>query len=446
MDRMKEAFLTRMEEYLKEEFPAFLATLEQEMYRGVRYNPLKLTKAQFTELFPYHLKQTPFCEESFYLEGDSGKVGNHPLHAGGGIYIQEPSASGAVSVLDVQPDDWVLDLCAAPGGKSSQIAAKLNHSGLLVANEIEHKRSQVLMSNMERMGFGEVIITNNSPEQLCSHCGEWFDKILVDAPCSGEGMMKKHDEAMLGWSITHIQACADRQLQILNTAFDALKEGGELVYSTCTYAKEENEEVVSRILSLRNDIMQIDCNVNFGRSGLPCSGMDHQKVRRIFPMDQGEGHFIAKFQKIHSSSAKKWKSKKCVLPSKQQLQALSKLIDIPEGCFELYKDQLYYRKTSFIDMGKLHVLRQGVLCGTWIKNRFEPHHHLFMSAYLQRFLKQVCELSDEQWLRYQSGEELMISGYQGYTALAWHSLIVGFGKGDGYVIKNKYPKGLRVKR
>lgn len=443
---MKEAFLARMKAYLNDEYPAFLASLEREMYRGVRYNPLKLTKEQFVETFPYDIKQTPFCEEAFYINDEAAKVGNHPLHAGGGIYMQEPSASGVVSLLDIQSGDWVLDLCAAPGGKSTQIAAKLNHSGLLVANEIDRNRAQILLSNMERLGFGEVIITNHAPQQLCEHCAGWFDKILVDAPCSGEGMMKKHDEALQGWSIAHVKACADRQFQILNHAFDALKSDGILVYSTCTYAKEENEEIVSRILAHRNDIIQIDCDVTFGRCGLLCDGMDHQKVRRIFPMDQGEGHFMAKFKKLHTDHSEKVRNKKITAPDKQQLLSLSQIIDIPKGHFDYDHDQLYYHQSMFIDMGKLHVLRQGVLCGTWLKNRLEPHHHLFMSAFLQPYIKQICELNEEQWLQYQSGEELSIPGYQGYTALARHSLIVGFGKGDQKVIKNKYPKGLRVRR
>lgn len=442
---MKEAFLVRMKEYLKEEYPAFLETLEKEMYRGVRYNPLKISKEQFIELFPFALQPTCFCEDAFYVDNSALGLGNHPLHASGAMYLQEPSASGAVTVLDVKADDWVLDLCAAPGGKSSQIAAKLQHSGLLVANEIDAKRAQILLSNMERLGFGEVIITNNNVEQICQQCAGWFDKILVDAPCSGEGMMKKHDEALLDWSLANIQSCAERQFHILDKAFDALKENGTLVYSTCTYAMEENEAVVSRILAHRSDIVQIDCEVSFGRSGLSCQGMDHHKVRRIFPMDQGEGHFIARFQKLSSNGTKKQKNKKTISLSKQQHQALADIIQIPKGYFDVYHDQLYYRKEMFVDMGKLRVLRQGVLCGTWLKNRFEPHHHLFMSALLKENLKQVCELNDEQWMKYQAGEELMLSGYQGYVALAWHSLIVGFGKGDGKVIKNKYPKGLRVR-
>lgn len=442
---MKEAFLARMEAYLKEEFPAFLASLDCGMYRGVRYNPLKLTKEQFMELFPYDIKQTPFCEEAFYIDADIQKLGTNPLHVSGGIYMQEPSATSAVTVLDVQSDDWVLDLCAAPGGKSSQIAARLNHSGLLVANEIDFKRAKILLSNMERLGFGEVIITNNRADQLCHHCTGWFDKILVDAPCSGEGMMKKHDEAMHGWSVANVQACANRQFEILNTAFDALKAGGILVYSTCTYAIEENEAIVSRILSCREDIIQIDCGAAFGRCGFACEGMDHQKVRRIFPMDQGEGHFIAKFQKLNTAHTKKQKNKKITAPSKQQLSALAKIIELPQGYFDVCDDQIYYRKHMFVDMGKLHVLRQGVLCGTWTKNRLNPHHHLFMSAYLRNSFKQVLELNEEQWHSYQAGEELNIDGYYGIVALAWHSLIVGYGKGDGNVIKNKYPKGLRVR-
>jgi len=440
---MKEAFLARMKEYLQEEYPQFLLSLERELYRGVRYNPLKLDREQFLSLFPYSLKQTPFCSDTFYITEEVAHLGNHPLHASGAVYIQEPSASSAVEILEVKPDDWVLDLCAAPGGKSTQIAAKLAHSGLLIANEIDYKRSQILLSNMERMGFGEGVITNSPPDQFCKQCAGWFDKVLVDAPCSGEGMMKKHDEAMLGWSVSHVKACADRQLQILNNAFDALKDQGILVYSTCTYAKEENEEVVSRILAQRDDIVQLDCHAAFGRVGLPCEGMDHHKVRRIFPMDEGEGHFIAKFQKTGAGKVAKCKVKKAYRFSGNQQQALAEILEMPKGYYDMIHHQLYFKQTPFIDLGTIHVLRQGILCGSWVKNRFEPHQHLFMSTALKKQFKQICELTDEQWRQFQRGEELAVAGYRGYVALAWHSLIVGFGKGDGSVIKNKYPKGLR---
>lgn len=440
---MKQRFLDRMKELLQEEYPAFEQSLEHPLFRGVRVNPLKVSISTFHQLFPFAIEQTPFCADSFYLQEEVQHLGNHPLHASGAIYLQEPSAASAVEVLDVQEGDWVLDLCAAPGGKSTQIAGKLHHTGLLISNEIEPKRAQILLSNMERLGIGEAIITNAHPEDLCQTCAGWFDKILVDAPCSGEGMMKKHDAAMESWSEEHVKACANRQLQILDTAFDALKENGVLVYSTCTYAKEENEELVARILAKRDDIEQIDCNVEFGRRGIACAGMDAKKVRRIFPMDKGEGHFIAKFCKCTAGRVQKIHEKKTAILPADIAKQLGDIVDFPKGYFDIEKNKVYFRTQPFVEMKKLRVLRQGILCGEIVKNRLEPHQHLFVSALLQKQLHRICELNEEQWREFRSGAQLSIPGYKGYTALAWQSMVVGFGKGDGNVIKNKYPKGLR---
>lgn len=440
---MNQEFLTRMKQLLKDEYEAFETSLTKPMYRGIRYNPLKITKDQFLTLFPYACKQTPFCDESFYLENEAAQVGNHPLHLSGACYMQEPSASAAVEILDVKEEDWVLDLCAAPGGKSTQIAAQLHHSGLLVCNEIERKRAHVLLSNMERMGFGETIITSAHTDALCSACEGWFDKVLVDAPCSGEGMMKKHDLANTEWSEQNIRSCADRQLAILNNAVKALKQGGILVYSTCTYALEENEQVVARFLKEHEEMIQLDCNASFGRHGFPVTGMKEKSVCRIFPMDQGEGHFIAKFQKMTSGNTKKVKEKKPVRLHKDVCKQLEQIITLPQGYFDIINDQLYYRSKPFLDLGNIMVLRQGIRMGEIIKQRIEPHQHLFTSSYLRPYLRQSVEVDDIHLRAFIKGEQLNIAQIKGYSAITWHGQVIGFGKGDGSVIKNKYPKGLR---
>lgn len=442
---MKKEFLMRMETMLKAEYPQFLATLDQPRFRGVRFNSLKIDGERFSQLFPYDLKPTPFCPHAFYLEHDVKQIGNHPLHMSGAMYLQEPSASSAVEILDVKVGDWVLDLCAAPGGKSTQIAEKLAHQGMLIANEIDAQRAQVLMSNLERMGFGEVIVTQSHPKALCQSCHGWFDKVLVDAPCSGEGMMKKHDEAARGWSVENIHACAKRQLEILTEAADTVKDLGFLVYSTCTYAMEENEAVVAQLLARRNDLTLVDCGVSFGRSGLSYGDLDVQKVRRIFPMDQGEGHFIAKFQKISASPSSRIVQKSSQPLPKNIREQLEAILTMPKGHYEILHDKVYYRIAPFLELKNIRVLRQGILCGTLKKQRLEPHHHLFMSSYLRPYFHNICEVDEDKWLRYQRGEELAVPGYSGYTAIAWNSLIVGFAKGDHRVLKNKYPKGLRRK-
>ena len=271
---MKQDFLDRMKEMLKDEYEQYLNTLDQPAYRGLRVNTLKISAEAFQNLQLFDLKPTPFAEESFYIDSSLNGVGNHPSHLSGMIYLQEPSAASAVSVLDPQENDWVLDLCAAPGGKSTQIAARLNNTGFLLSNEIENSRANILLSNMERCGVSEMMVSNASPAALCEQVKGWFDKVLVDAPCSGEGMFKKNAKALEDWSIEHVKACQSRQLHILDSAYQALKQEGVLVYSTCTYAPEENELVIQKFLAAHKDIELVDCNVKFGRAGLSGFGID----------------------------------------------------------------------------------------------------------------------------------------------------------------------------
>ena len=212
---MNEQFLKRMQTLLGAEYDAYVETLHNPPFRGLRANLLKiqpdaLVKRQFASLSP-----SPFAREGFVLTGSETGLGNHIYHRQGLFYMQEPSASSAVTVLDPQPGDWVLDLCAAPGGKSTQIAARIGHAGFLIANEIDGGRARVLMSNLERLGVSEALITHASPEQLCPQLTGWMDKVLVDAPCSGEGMFKKEDQALADWSVEHVRSCGLRQQKIL---------------------------------------------------------------------------------------------------------------------------------------------------------------------------------------------------------------------------------------
>lgn len=441
---MKVEFLNRMEEMLKEEYPAYVETLQQERFRGLRVNTLRECCSTFQEKFPYPLTPTAFCKETFYIDSNLQHLGKHPLHAAGVFYLQEPSASSVVEVLDVQQGEWILDVCAAPGGKSGQIAAKLAHSGCLVSNEIDHKRAQILLSNMERLGVGENIITNAHPKDLCSQLSGCFDKVLVDAPCSGEGMFKKHTAAMDGWSQEHVYACGQRQLQILHSAYEALKENGILVYSTCTYAMEENEHVVAQMLRDFPDLQVCDCNVTFGREGIKCEGMDATKVRRIFPMDKGEGHFIAKFKKCSPEVVHTLKTMKPMHVPDFVKETLDSILDLNDWYITIVKDKVYIKATPFVEMKGCNILRQGILCGEIIKHRLEPHQHLFVSAQVRHRLRQIYEMDDIETKLFMSGNQLFVNGYKGYVALCYQGHIVGFGKGDGNVIKNKYPKGLRI--
>lgn len=441
---MKEQFLERMKMYLKDEFLEYEKTLEEDTFRGIRVNTSKIGVDEFLELGICECLPSKICPQSFYISNQIKGLGNHPAHIAGLFYMQEPSASSAVEVLDVKEGDWVLDMCAAPGGKSTQIAAKLNHTGFLVSNEIEKKRAMVLMSNMERLGFSECMITNARPDDLEKEMQGWFDKVLVDAPCSGEGMFKKHEKAMEDWSVEHVEACAHRQKHILDSAYEVLKEEGILVYSTCTYSIEENEEVIYEFMKKHPDMELIDCNVSFGREGFPYENLDASKVRRIFPMDQGEGHFVAKLVKHGSNKfSKKKELDSIVVPNYVIDFFQDQLYEQPKYILQI-QDKIYTKNTPFIKLKKIHILRQGVLAGEMVKNRFEPHQHFYSAGIHQGQFLKVYNMSDEECLKYLQGNLLQVEGYKGYTALTWRNHPIAFAKGDGIVLKNKYPKGMRI--
>ena len=283
-------FLIRMKSLLGEEYGQFLKYYEADNFRGLRVNTLKCSADMLKNAIGFPLEQTPFCPDGFYIPKEIEGLGNHPLHHCGAFYIQEPSATSAVEMLGVQKGDRVLDLCAAPGGKSTQIGAKLGGTGLLWSNEIVKSRANILLSNIERMGISNAVVSNVHPDILCSQLSEQFDRVLVDAPCSGEGMFRKNSEAQNEWSEAHVKSCAERQLNILNSAKHALKSGGVMVYSTCTFSQEENEGVITRFLEENPDFTLEDSGVTFGRQTL-------EYARRIFPMDGGEGHFAARLRK-----------------------------------------------------------------------------------------------------------------------------------------------------
>lgn len=440
---MKEAFLNRMQDMLQEEYEDYLKTLSNPAYRGLRVNTLKTSADEIQKELPFSMKPTPFSKDSFYIDAALRSLGNHPYHMCGLCYLQEPSASSAVEILDIKPHDWVLDLCAAPGGKSTQIAAKLQHTGFLLSNEIDASRANILLSNLERIGASENMITNANPKVLCEQVQGLFDKVLVDAPCSGEGMFKKHSKAMEEWSIEHVNACSSRQSHILDSAYITLKEDGILVYSTCTYAIEENEKVIYEFLQNHPDMELINAQVTFGRSGLPYKDLTSAYVRRIFPMDQGEGHFIAKMKRTSfNSPSKLFNVKQQPIPEFVKAFLKDQLVSIPSH-IHIDHQQIYLKQTPFLKLKNIRVLRQGILCGEIRKERIEPHHHFYMSAFLQPHLQHLAPLTKEQVHTFYSGNVVPVKGYHGYCALSYQGHILGYGKGDGVCIKNKLPKGLR---
>ncbi len=437
-----EKFFERMKSLLGGEYENFIQFYNSgKFYRGLRVNTLKCSADKLKELIGFELKSTPFCGEGYFIPEDIKSPGNSPLHHAGAFYIQEPSATSAVEMLGVKPGDKVLDLCAAPGGKSTQIGAKLGGKGLLWSNEIVKSRSIILLSNIERMGIRNAVVSNCHPDLLCDKLNGFFDKILVDAPCSGEGMFRKNSEAENEWSEQHVKSCAARQLMILNSAKKALKENGELVYSTCTFSKEENEGVITRFIEENPDFEIVDSGVSFGRPTL-------DYAVRIFPIDGGEGHFAVKLRKKSSSvPVPVRKAKPERIPDFVNSFYNEVFINGALGKnLEIIGNNVYIIPDNLPDLKGLNILRKGVLLGEMKKNRIEPCHHAFMAAKPEELTRVVdLDLNSDDIKKFLHGEELDVDkSLKGYTAVCVNGITTGFGKASGGKLKNKYPKGLRT--
>lgn len=433
-----------MKSLLGDEYNDFLKFYNADNFRGLRVNTLKCSSEKLKKLLDFELKSTPFCKEGFYIPHDVTSLGNSPLHHCGAFYIQEPSASSAVEMLGVEEGDFVLDLCAAPGGKSTQIGAKLNGTGLLWSNEIVKSRANILLSNIERMGISNAVVSNCHPDILCDRLANRFDKVLVDAPCSGEGMFRKNLEAQIEWSEEHVKSCAERQLLILNSAKNALKNDGVLVYSTCTFSFEENEGVITEFLRENPDFELEDSGVSFGRPAL-------EYARRIFPMDGGEGHFAARLRK-------KGNAQKTELPDFSADRIDDKILNFYDGLFYnrpfgenilVVKDKIIIlpKKYNF-DARGLSVLRAGVILGEILKNRIEPHHSAFTAARHNACINSVdFDVNSSEIKAFLHGEEIAVpEELKGFTAVCVNNITIGFGKASNGRLKNKYPKGLRILR
>lgn len=432
-----------MQEMLGESSEDFFKAFLENEYTGIRINTLKNGSFSAISDVCGRLEPVLWCKNGYYGKKDilSGK---HPYHIGGLFYFQEPSAMSVVEALGIEKGDFVLDLCAAPGGKATQAAEKLGGTGLLVANEIVEKRAKILAENIERLGVKNAVVTNETPTNLAKKYAGFFDKVIVDAPCSGEGMFRKDSGALTEWSLEHTYSCATRQKKILEDAIIMLKGGGKLIYSTCTFAPCENEGVVDWILSNYTDMTLenikldglTDANGRWVNSKFDLSG-----AKRIFPhLSNGEGHFLALF------------SKKCGEASNIQSTVSSKSEAIYR---EFERENLNIRlKGTVISFGerifllpeginidKVKVLSAGLFLGTAKKNRFEPSHALCLALDTDDF-KNSREVSFEEAEKYFHGETL-IDGCAGWTAVTYNGFPLGWGKGSCGILKNHFPKNLR---
>jgi NOL1/NOP2/sun family putative RNA methylase len=473
-------FEKKMKAFLGNEWDDFLYSYDNNRFQALRFNTLKVQSPEERMRILKVLgispdKKVSWADEAYYFD-ENVRPGKHPYHEMGLYYIQEPSAMSAAALLAPKPGMRVLDLCAAPGGKSTQLATYLGDSGLLVSNEINTQRSRILSQNIERMGIKNAIVTNEDSFVLASHFPGFFNAIQVDAPCSGEGMFRKLPEAIEQWSMENVAICAARQKEILDNAAVMLKPGGVIVYSTCTFSKEENEDVIEYFLERHPDFTL-------------------EEMERFWPHKvDGEGHFVAKLvrrgsvnelgadydvcedscnkvedtglkadRKIKKNkNSKNSKNETKPALTKENMKLLSEFLDetisedvaawIKNSRLVMFGEQLYRLPDMEVDIKGLKVQRAGLHIGEFKKQRFEPSHSLALALKLSE-AKNVVKLTwdDPQTTGFFNGQSVMLSDEQtaeckkGWALVCVDGYTAGWGKVNGTQVKNHYPKGLRNK-
>lgn len=507
---LPEAFSDRMRRTLGDEYEGFLKALEGERHQALRLNVLKPGPAGKTAVeilagpgrktavavlagpagrnrseepdgevknFFSRLTPVPWAENGYYYETGM-QPGKHPYHQAGLYYIQEPSAMAPAELLCVSPGERVLDLCAAPGGKSTQLAAKLKGKGLLICNEIHPARAKILSENVERMGIRNACVTNETPERLCTGFSAYFDKILVDAPCSGEGMFRKNEAACEEWSPENVMLCAARQDEILDCAAQMLRPGGRLVYSTCTFAAEEDEGSVERFLNSHPDFRLVP--VDTEKTGLQgCEGEIAGTIKLMPHKVRGEGHFAAVLER-DGAVPDGWRGSTAGggfkrIPEKELEDYLSfcrenlrcvprTAASLPEwggkaagndracfwggeynACCVRFGDNIYLVPEEMPDLKGLKVLRPGLHLGELKKNRFEPSHALALALSPEEAIHVLNLSADELTVSaYLNGRTFPAGGEKGWYLICVDGFSLGWGKQSGGIMKNHYPRGLRV--
>lgn len=512
-----------MKELLGDEYDEFIASYEKPRHLSLRVNPLKCTDDEFLQMIPYQTRPVPWADHGYYYD-PKARPGKSALHEAGIYYIQEASAMIVAQISEAHPGEKILDLCAAPGGKSTQLAGMMKNEGLLISNEIHPERAKILSRNVERLGIRNCVVTNETPERLTDRFPAFFDRIVVDAPCSGEGMFRKEEAAIPNWSVENVRHCAERQKGILDCAAQMLKTGGTLIYSTCTFAPEEDEEQVADFLKNHPAFQQLNLREEIGPERFDSMGLEagnDGKSIRLFPHRlDGEGHFVAKLVNgpigeelsvqdqipsdrdvvhVGMTSAGERKSTVKSAPMNTKVSAAVKKKEhvnaadarharlerkkegrqrkkaaqgnAPAGvqeALELWREfadetltesgktkiagepvmfgsDLYLLPT-LLPLAGLKVLRPGLHVGTIRKNRFEPAHALALTLDkddIQHSIGLDAESTEAHaWLR---GESLPVDrSIKGWTVVLVNGKTLGWGKASNGMLKNHYPKGLRM--
>ena len=455
--KLSEEYLNRMRDLLgEEEFSAYLKSFDEERLYGLRVNTAKVTPEAFPELVSWDLKPVPWIPNGFYYEGTE-RPAKDPYYYAGLYYLQEPSAMTPAMLLPVEPGDLVLDLCGAPGGKSTELGVRLAGKGVLISNDISNSRAKALLKNLELWGISNICVTSETPDKLADVFGPWFDKILIDAPCSGEGMFRKDDDMVKSYEERGPEYYSEIQKEITDQAVRMLAPGGLLLYSTCTFSRCEDEEIICHILENHQEMELIRLPLFEGASG----GIGLDGCIRLFPHKiKGEGHFISLLRKNGGGAertAAGSRERSRTEPQGKKAPALpTELTDFLalmnrefDGSRIMIKnDSVYYLPENFVPAKELRYLRTGLLLGELKNKRFEPGQALAMTLHAEEFRQTISwKKEDDRVIRYLKGETISLTPEEG-PVKGWCLVCVdgyplGFAKGTGMALKNKYYPGWR---
>ena len=472
--RLPAEFEARMKALLGDEFADFERAFDAPAVRALRVNTQKMSVEQFLSVCPFPVTPVPFCPQGFYFDFDG--IGHHPLHHSGAVYVQEPAAMAVLECCEIVPGMKILDLCASPGGKTSQAAAKTGGEGVLVSNEIVPDRCRVLLQNVERLGIRNAVVTNADTATLSESLRD-FDLVIVDAPCSGEGMMRKNQNAIDEWSTENVQMCAARQKEILANAAKTVAPGGRLLYSTCTFAPEENELQIDDFIKNHPNFHLIPVSQRVRavtRDGVRFDGIETENIefcRRFYPhVSPGEGQFMAllersgdaneaqsaptvvqvskkdrKSRREQESNAKKERSRGADTRSavREFLSCVLEVDPLESGKFTLEEKPDGFYLVPTLDLPSSAVFSAGVKIGSAEKGRLIPHHRFFMAFGSDFRIKVELCASDPRVSSFIHGDVIPVDEPAGFAAVLYGGAVLGGGKISGGMLKNYYPKGLR---
>lgn len=445
-------FINRMQNLLGEEYEEFKNSYDQQRNYGLRVNTLKISVEEFKKISPFSLEPVPWAEEGFYIS-EEDRPAKHPYYHAGLYYIQEPSAMTTVSVLEPQPGDKVLDLCAAPGGKSTQIAARLANKGILVSNDTNNQRIRALVRNLELFGARNYVVLNDTPANIAKKFPGYFDKIVIDAPCSGEGMFRKDPFAVKSWDSYSVEKCTNMQRSILKQVSQMLKPGGYVVYSTCTFSPEENEGMIEYFLSINPEFEVVPIKefpgVAYARPEWANARAEINNAIRLWPHRlQGEGHFVALLRKKDGPEYNLPEAR-LPYPDKESLYDYETFLEDTlneklAGRLAHFNSRLYIIPDTLPDIAGLKVIRPGWYLGELKKNRFKPSTPLALGLTKQS-AKRVLDFSKDsaEVLKYLKGETLNITGDKGWTLVCVDGYPLGWAKQLKDMLNNYYPSGWR---